>query len=153
ATPVHTHAPLGLAALRAGKHLLVEKPLAASVAQATEMVETARQHGLVLMTDHTFIYSPAVQKLKALIDAGGLGDIYYVDRLRINLGLFQHDVNVLWDLAAHDLAIADSLLGASPQSLSACGACHADPRANIEDVAYLNLDFGGGLLASFHVNW
>ncbi len=153
ATPVHTHAPLGLAALDAGKHVLIEKPLAASVAQAEELVAMARQRGLVLMTDHTFIYSPAVRKLKALIDAGELGDIYYVDSVRINLGIFQHDVNVLWDLAPHDLSIVDHLLGRSPISVTAFGACHADPHGRTEDIAYMSLDFDGGLLATFHVNW
>jgi predicted dehydrogenase len=153
ATPVHTHAPLGLAALRAGKHVLLEKPLAASVAQAEELVTEARQRGLVLMTDHTFIFSPAVRKLKALIDADELGDIYYVDSVRINLGIFQHDVNVLWDLAPHDLSIVDYLLGRTPRSVSAFGACHTDPSRQTEDIAYMSLDFEDGLLASFHVNW
>jgi predicted dehydrogenase len=153
ATPVHTHAGLGLAALRAGKHVLVEKPLAASVAQAEELVEEARQRGLVLMVDHTFLYSPAVRKLKGLIDADELGEIYYVDSVRINLGLFQHDVNVLWDLAPHDLSIVDHLLGRAPASVTAFGACHADIHKQTEDIAYMSLDYDGGLLASFHVNW
>lgn len=153
ATPVHTHAPLGLAALRAGKHVLVEKPLAASVAQAEELVAEARQRGRVLMTDHTFVYSPAVRKLKALIDAGELGQLHYLDSVRINLGLFQHDVNVLWDLAPHDLSIVDYLLGQEPQSVTAFGACYTDPHRQTEDVAYMSLTYPGGLLATFHVNW
>ena len=153
ATPVHTHAPLGLQALRAGKHVLVEKPMAASTRQAEELLDAAQEAGRVLMVDHTFIYSGPVRKMKEILDAGDLGDLYYVDSVRINLGLFQHDVNVVWDLAPHDLSIMDFLIGRLPRSLSAFGACHADNQHEIEDVAYLNLDFGGGLLASFHVNW
>jgi predicted dehydrogenase len=153
ATPVGTHGPLGTAALQAGKHVLIEKPLAASVREAQGLVDLAEQMQLVLMVDHTFIYSPPVRKIKEIIDAGDLGDLYFVDSVRINLGLFQHDVNVIWDLAPHDLSILDYLVGRLPKSLSATGACHANHQAEIEDVAYLNLDFGDGLLASFHVNW
>jgi predicted dehydrogenase len=153
ATPVATHAPMGLAALRAGKHVLLEKPLAASVQQAKELVQTAKDVGRVLMVDHTFIYSGAVQKIKQLVDSGEIGDLYFIDSVRINLGLFQHDVNVVWDLAPHDLSILDYLVGRLPKSLSAFGTSHADNVREIEDVAYLNLDMGGGLLASFHVNW
>jgi predicted dehydrogenase len=153
ATPVGAHAPLTLAALRAGKHVLVEKPLAACVRDAEAMVRAAKEAGRVLMVDHTFIYSGPVQKIKEIVDSGDLGDIYYVDSVRINLGLFQHDVNVVWDLAPHDLSIMDYLIGRLPKSLSAFGTCHTDSASGIEDVAYLNLDFGDGLLASFHVNW
>ena len=105
------------------------------------------------MVDHTFVYSGPVRKIKEIVDSGDLGDIYYVDSVRINLGLFQHDVNVVWDLAPHDLSIMDYLIGRLPKSLSAFGTCHTDSASGIEDVAYLNLDFGDGLLASFHVNW
>jgi predicted dehydrogenase len=153
ATPVGTHAPLALAALRAGKHVLVEKPLAGCVRDAVAMVRAAQEAGRVLMVDHTFVYSGPVQKIKEIVDSGDLGEIYYVDSVRINLGLFQHDVNVVWDLAPHDLSIMDYLIGRLPKSLSAFGTCHADSDSGIEDVAYLNLDFGDGLLASFHVNW
>lgn len=153
ATPVATHAPLALAALGAGKHVLVEKPMATSVDEARAMVAAARQSGRTLMVDHTFLYSPPVRKMKQLLEAGELGDLYYVDSVRINLGLFQHDVNVVWDLAPHDLSIMDYLVGRMPRSLSAFGACHADSRNQIEDVAYLNLDFGDSLTAAFHVNW
>jgi predicted dehydrogenase len=153
ATPVSSHAAIGLAALRAGKHVLIEKPLAASVHEAEELVRTAREHGRVLMVDHTFIYSGPVRKIKEIVDSGELGDIYYVDSVRINLGLFQHDVNVVWDLAPHDLSIMDYLIGRLPKSLSAFGTCHTDSASGIEDIAYLNLDFGDGLVASFHVNW
>ena len=153
ATPVATHGPIGLAALQAGKHVLLEKPMAASVREAEELVRTADQMGLTLMVDHTFLYSAPVQRIKQIVDSGELGQIYFVDSVRINLGLFQHDINVVWDLAPHDLSIMDLLIGRLPKSLSAFGACHADGHSEIEDVAYLNLDFGGGMLASFHVNW
>ena len=151
ATPVGTHAPLAAAALRAGKHVLVEKPLATSERDAEELVRLAERCGRTLMVDHTFIHSGPIRKIKELIDGGEIGDIYYIDSVRINLGLFQNDVNVLWDLAPHDLSIVDHLLGRLPRSLSAIGSCHT--RGDLEDVAYLNLDFGGSLLASFHVNW
>jgi predicted dehydrogenase len=153
ATPIGTHAKLALAALDAGKHVLVEKPMASSVHDAEEMVRRAEERGQTLMVDHTYVYSNAVRKIKDMLDAGELGDLYFVDSVRINLGLFQHDVNVVWDLAPHDLSIMDYLVGRLPRSLSAFGACHADNEGEIEDVAYLNLDFGRELLASFHVNW
>lgn len=151
ATPVTTHAPLAVRALRAGKHVLVEKPLATSQREAEELVRVAEDCGRVLMVDHTFLYSPAVRRIKELVDAGELGEIFYIDSVRINLGLIQSDVNVLWDLAPHDLSIVDHLLGRLPRSVAATGSCHTG--ADLEDVAYLNLDFGGNLLASFHVNW
>ena len=151
ATPVNTHAPLGIAALEAGKHVLVEKPLAASVHQAEELVRTAKVAGRTLMVDHTFIYSTAVRKMKEIVDSGELGDLYYVDSVRINLGPLEHDINVVWDLAPHDLSIMDYLVGRLPKSLSAFGTCHTE--SGIEDAAYLNLDFGRRLLASCHVNW
>ena len=151
ATPVKTHAPFALAALEAGKHVLVEKPLASSVRDAEAMVEAAAKRNLVLMVDHTFVFSPPVRKIKEYVESGELGELLYLDSVRINLGLFQHDVNVVWDLAPLDLSIVDYLLGRVPKSLSAVGATHAN--ADLEDVAYLNLDFGDGLLASFHVNW
>jgi predicted dehydrogenase len=153
ATPVGTHAPLALAALAAGKHVLVEKPLAANVSDAEAMVDAAKQAGRILMVDHTFLFSSPVRKMKELLQKGELGDLNFVDSVRINLGLFQHDVNVVWDLAPHDLSIMDYLIGRLPRSLSAFGACHTPKSNGIEDVAYLNLDFGAGLLASFHVNW
>lgn len=151
ATPVETHYPLAKAALLAGKSVLVEKPLTADVGQAEELVALADERGLTLMVDHTFVYSPAVAKIKQLVDDGELGDLLFIDSVRINLGLVQHDVNVVWDLAPHDLSIVDHLLGRLPHSVSAFGAAHAG--RGQEDVAYLNLDFGGGLIANFHVNW
>jgi predicted dehydrogenase len=151
ATPVHTHTPLALAALKAGKHVLVEKPLAANTRDAERIVATAKELGLTLMVDHTYVYSPAVRRIKALLDSGDLGDIYYIDSVRINLGLFQNDINVLWDLAPHDLSIVDYLLGRLPRSLAATGVSHTS--SGLEDVAYLSLDFGESLMATFHVNW
>ncbi len=153
ATPVDTHAPLGVAALEMGKHVLIEKPLAGSVHEAEQLVAAADRANRVLMVDHTFIYSGPVQKIKQIVDSGEIGDLYFIDSVRINLGMFQHDVNVVWDLAPHDLSILDYLVGQLPRSISAFGACHANEVAEIEDVAYLNLDFSDGLLASFHVNW
>jgi predicted dehydrogenase len=153
ATPVHTHAPMAAAALRAGKHVLVEKPMTASVREGEELLQLAEQSGRVLMVDHTFVYHGAVRKIKEILDSGELGEIYFIDSVRINLGLFQHDVNVVWDLAAHDLAITDFLLGRAPRCVSAFGVCHADSQREIEDVAHVNLDYGGNLVASFHVNW
>ncbi|HVT30424.1 MAG TPA: Gfo/Idh/MocA family oxidoreductase [Lacipirellulaceae bacterium] len=153
ATPVATHAPMAIAALESGKHVLVEKPLAASIHDAERVTEIADRTGRVLMVDHTFVYSSPVQKIKQLIDSGEIGDLYFIDSVRINLGMFQHDVNVVWDLAPHDLSILDYLLGRLPKSISAFGTSHADGRREIEDVAYMNLDYGNGLLASLHVNW
>ena len=152
ATPVDTHATLTIAALNANKHVLVEKPLASSVADGEAMVATAKAMNRVLMVDHTFLYSPPIHKIKELVDSGELGEVYFVDSVRINLGLFQHDVNVVWDLAPHDLSIVDFLLQRPAKSVAAFGSSHADQNG-LEDVAYLNLDFGDGLVANFHVNW
>ena len=151
ATPVSSHTELTLAALEAGKHVLAEKPLAASARDAERMVRRAAELGRTLMVDHTYVYSPAVRKIKEIIDRGELGEIYYIDSVRINLGLFQSDINVLWDLAPHDLSIIDHLLGRLPRSVAAMGVSHTS--SDLEDMAYLNLDFGGSLMATFHINW
>jgi predicted dehydrogenase len=151
ATPVHTHYELAKRAINAGKHVLVEKPLTSRVDHAEELVMLAEKKGVVLMVDHVFIYSPPVLKMKELVAQGKLGKLFFIDSVRINLGLFQHDVNVVWDLAPHDLSIVDFLVDRLPVSLSAVGGTHANH--NIEDVAYLNLDYGEGLIANFHVNW
>lgn len=151
ATPVQSHYELAKRALNAGKHALVEKPLTLRVDHAEELVALARAKGLVLMVDHIFVFSPAVVKMKEIAESGKLGKLLFIDSVRINLGLFRHDVNVVWDLAPHDLSIVDYLLGKLPRSLSAFGSTHSD--TDIEDVAYLNLDFGNGLIANFHVNW
>jgi predicted dehydrogenase len=151
ATPVATHYALAKAALRAGKHVLVEKPLAASVAEAAELVALAGDVGRVLLVDHIFLYTPAVAKMAELVHAGAVGDLLFIDSVRINLGVFQHDVSVLWDLAPHDLSIIDELIGCEPLSVMAVGASRTvEGRA---DIAYLHLEYPNGLLASLHLNW
>jgi predicted dehydrogenase len=153
ATPAHTHQGVAAQALRAGKHVLVEKPLADSVAAGAEMVALARARGLVLMTDHTYCYTPAVERMRDLVAGGELGNILYVDSVRINLGLVQPDVDVFWDLAPHDLSILDYVLpgGLSPTGVTASGA---DPLgAGRTCVGHLSLLLAGGTLAHVHVNW
>ena len=137
--------------LEAGLHVLVEKPLAASVTEAQALVELAARHERVLMVDHTYLFSNAVRLIEQIVAGGELGELYYVDSIRINLGLFQHDINVVWDLAPHDLSIVDHVLKRNPRSISAWGCGHADD--NIEDMAYVNVDYDERLMASFHVNW
>jgi predicted dehydrogenase len=151
ATPVSTHYPLAKAALEHGKHVMIEKPLADSSEHALDLVETAARMNRVLMVDHTFIYTSAVRKIRELVDAGELGDILYFDSVRVNLGLFQKDINVIWDLAPHDLSIMDYVLQCEPLAISAMGASHAGNQ--IANMAYLTLRFPGNLLAHFHVNW
>ncbi len=151
ATPVNTHYELAMRALRAGKHVLVEKPLCHRSDLARELIEEAEKRKLTLMVDHTFIYTPAVRKIKALIKEGELGQIYYYDSARINLGLVQADVNVLWDLAVHDLSIIQFLFPEAPQAVSATGMRHIAGRP--ETIAYLTLHYGSGLIAHCHVNW
>jgi predicted dehydrogenase len=150
-TPVSTHFDLAIEALRAGKHVLVAKPLAASSEQAVQLIETAEERGRVLMVDHTFLYTGAVRKIKELIDSNGLGRLYYYDSIRVNLGLFQHDVNVLWDLAAHDLSIMDYLLDRRPVAVAATGAAHIPGQP--VNMAYLTCHFDDNVLAHLHVNW
>lgn len=151
ATPVSTHFELASQALEAGKHVLVEKPMTDSVATATELMELAVRAGKVLMVDHTFVYSPAVQTLKKIISSGDLGKILYYDSVRINLGLFQHDINVIWDLAPHDISIMSYTVGKQPQWVSAHGSSHVGN--HLENVAYVTLGFDDDFLAHFHVNW
>ena len=150
ATPLSTHYPLGLQAIEAGKHLLVEKPIAASSDEARELTERADGAGLVLMVDHTFIYTGAVRKLRELVQDQELGDLLYFDSVRVNLGIFQHDTNVVWDLAPHDISILDHLVAREPESVQAIGARHY---YEYEDMAYLGVRYAGNLLAHFHVNW
>ena len=150
ATPLHTHVPLARAALAAGKHVLVEKPLAPTVAECEELSALAKQRGVVLMVDHTFVYTGAVRKIRDLIDAGELGRVLYFDSVRINLGLFRPNFNVIWDLAPHDLSIMDHVLQAKPTWVSAIGANHYGPQANL---AYVTVGFEDNLLAHMHVNW
>ncbi len=151
ATPVSSHFDLALAALQAGKHVMVEKPFVATLAQADRLLDEAEKRDLTIMVDHTFVYTPAVRKIRSLIDSGELGEIYYYDSVRVNLGLFQHDVNVLWDLAVHDLAIIDYLLPEKPLAVSATAMCHVPGEP--ENIAYLTLFFPGNLIAHVHVNW
>lgn len=151
ATPVGTHFELAKRALQNGKHVLVEKPICASVADAESLVELAEAKRLVLLVDHTFAYTGAVRKVKQLIDAGEIGDVYYYDSVRINLGLFQKDVSVLWDLAVHDLAIMDFVLNRSPLAVSCTGCSHIPGQPG--DIAYLTLFFADNLIAHLHVNW
>jgi len=151
ATPVSTHFPIGKAALEHGKHVMIEKPLADSAEHALELVELARQANRILMVDHTFIYTSAVRKIRELLDSGALGDVLYFDSVRVNLGLFQKDINVIWDLAPHDLSIMDYLLRAEPLAISALGASHAGN--GLANMAYITLRFPNNVLAHFHVNW
>jgi len=151
ATPVGTHFEIARQSLRAGKHVLVEKPLATNSAEARQLIELAAEKGLTLMVDHTFVYTGAVRKMRQLIADGDVGEIYYYDSVRVNLGLFQSDVNVLWDLAVHDLAILDYVLDERPVAVSATGRSHFENRP--ENIAYLTLFFPSKLIAHLHVNW
>ncbi|MBN2357341.1 Gfo/Idh/MocA family oxidoreductase [candidate division KSB1 bacterium] len=150
-TPVFTHYEVAKAALEAGKHVFLEKPMTSNSAQAEELVELAAKKKLTLMLDHTFIYTGAVQMIKKFLDQGELGDIYYFDSVRINLGLFQHDVNVIWDLAPHDISIMDFLLQLKPESVVATGADHVGK--GLEDVAYLTVYYPNNIIAHIHANW
>lgn len=151
ATPVATHYEFARGALAAGKHVLVEKPFTSSVREAEELIALAERERLTLMVDHTFVYTGAVRKIKEIVEAGELGDLLYFDSVRINLGLFQHDVNVVWDLAPHDLSIMDHVVGRRPTSLIANGSCHVEPQ--IENIAYVQLRFDDSFIANFHFNW
>jgi predicted dehydrogenase len=150
ATPVFSHYGLAMAALRAGKHVLVEKPMTASSEQAMRLIEEADRRGLRLMVDHTFAYTGAVRKIRELIAEGSVGDIYYYDSVRVNLGLFQHDINVLWDLAPHDLSIMDYLIKGRPEAIVATGQAHLNGH---EDIAFMTLYFPDKVIAHINVNW
>jgi predicted dehydrogenase len=151
ATPVSTHFPLGLAALQAGKHIFVEKPLASSTQESACLLEEAEKRHRIIFVDHTFVYTGAVRKIRDLIDAAKLGDILYYDSVRVNLGLFQSDVNVIWDLVVHDLAILERLLPDRPTAVSAIAA---RPIANQpEGIAYVSLYYPGDVIAHIHASW
>ncbi|MET9950075.1 Gfo/Idh/MocA family oxidoreductase [Streptomyces sp. NPDC006339] len=153
ATPAGTHLDVALAALRAGKHVLVEKPLATTYADGARLVAEAEERGLTLMCDHTYCYTPAVAKIRELVHEGALGDIHYVDSVRINLGLVQKDIDVLWDLAPHDLSILDFILPEHVQPV-AVAAHGADPiGAGRDCITYLTLQLNTGAIAHVHVNW
>jgi len=151
ATPVSSHYKIVSDALKAGKHVLVEKPLTTNVKEAESLVNLAAKKGLVLLVDHIFIYTNAIRKIKDYLAKGELGEMYYFDSVRINLGLFQHDINVIWDLAPHDLAVMDHLISEQPISITATGSSHTPSR--YEDVAYITLQFKSSFIAHFHVNW
>ncbi len=150
ATPVSTHYPLARAALEAGKHVLVEKPFTDSAETAARLIDLAAARGLTLQVDFPFVYGGAVQKIRALLDQGEIGRLLYFDSVRINLGLFQSDVNVLWDLATHDLSIMLYLVQQMPRWVSAVGVAHY---GTLEDIAYLTLQFDDALIGHVHVNW
>jgi predicted dehydrogenase len=151
ATPVHTHFELALAALRAGKHVWVEKPMTETVEQARLLVDEAQKRGLVLLVDHTFLYTGSVIKMAQLIKSGELGRIYYYDSIRVNLGLFQRDVSVISDLAVHDFSILDYLLGEHPVAVSASGTNHFP--GTPENLAYVTLFYESGTIAHANVSW
>jgi len=151
ATPPGTHYSIAKDALLKGKHVLVEKPLTTSSAQASELIELAEKQNKVLMVGHTYSYNPAVDYLKNLITKGDMGQIYYIDSARLNLGLFQQDVNVLWDLAPHDISIILYLLQMEPHSVSARGAAHVDSKNH--DIAYMEMRFPGDVVSNVHVSW
>src|SRR5579862_6568033 len=149
-TPVWTHYELAKKALENGKHVFIEKPFASNSAQAQELIDLAAQKNLQIMVDHTFLFTGAVRKIRELTESGALGDLYYYDSLRINLGLFQHDVSVIWDLAPHDLAIMDHLIKREPEAIVATGEKHLN---GVEDVAYITVYFPGSVIAHINVNW
>lgn len=151
ATPVFTHFDLAKKALNSGKHVLLEKPMTDTVAHATELIELANKKSKVLMVDHTFLYTSAVQKMKQLIESGDIGKVKYFDSTRVNLGLIQQDVNVLWDLAPHDISILDYLIPAKPVSVQATGVSHI--HNGIENIAYLTVNYDYDFIAHFHCSW
>jgi predicted dehydrogenase len=149
-TPVWTHFQLAKAALENGKHVFVEKPLTSCAEQAQELVELAEKKSLQIMVDHTFLFTGAVKKIRQLLADGTLGNLYYYDSTRVNLGLFQHDVNVIWDLAPHDLSIMDYLIEKTPEAISATGQTHLNGH---EDIAFITAYFPDKVIAHINVNW
>ena len=149
-TPVRTHFGLAKAALENGKHVFVEKPFTSSTQQADELIDLAENKNLTIMVDHTFLFTGAVRKIRQLVEDGTLGGLYYYDSTRVNLGLFQHDVNVLWDLAAHDLSIMDFLIQEKPEGVIATGEKHLNGHV---DVAYMTMYFPRNIIAHINVNW
>src|ERR1051326_6368694 len=149
-TPVWTHYELAKAALENGKHVFVEKPFTSNTAQAEELIELAAKKNLKIMVDHTFLFTGAVRKIRQLLDENALGKLYYYDSTRVNLGLFQHDVNVIWDLAPHDLSIMDHLIQQRPEAIVATGQCHLN---GFEDIAFITVYFPDNVIAHINVNW
>lgn len=153
ATPVSTHYPLGKQVLEAGKHLFIEKPMAASAAECEALNDVAAAQGKHIMVGHTFLFVPAVRKIRSLIASGELGDIYYVNIRRLNLGIFQKDANVVWDLVPHDVAMLNYLFRSSPERVSATGQCFVQLEKQLEDVAFVTLEYPTGQVAHIHVSW
>jgi len=149
-TPVWTHYELAKMALENGKHVFIEKPFTSSAAQAEELIELAARKKLTIMVDHTFLFTGAVRKIRELTESGTLGDLYYYDSLRVNLGLFQHDVSVIWDLAPHDLAIMDHIIKGESEAIVATGERHLN---GVEDVAFMTIYFPRNVIAHINVNW
>jgi predicted dehydrogenase len=149
-TPVWTHFELAKAALANGKHVFIEKPFTSNVAQAEELIELADRKNLQIMVDHTFLFTGAMKKIHQLVDQGELGELYYYDSLRVNLGLFQHDVNVVWDLAPHDLSIMDRVIREKPEGVVATGEKHLN---GVEDIAFITVYFPKRIIAHLNVNW
>jgi predicted dehydrogenase len=149
-TPVWTHYELAKAALENGKHIFVEKPFTCSTRQAEELIELADRKNLKIMVDHTFLFTGAVKKIRQMVDEGALGDLYYYDSLRVNLGLFQHDVNVIWDLAPHDLSIMDHVIKEKAEAVVATGEKHLN---GVEDIAFITVYFPKRIIAHINVNW
>ncbi len=150
-TPLSTHYQIAKEALVAGKHVLVEKPLSSTSEEAQELIELSESSRKVLMVDHTFIYTGAVRKIKEIVEAGELGKVLYFDSMRVNMGLFQPDVNVIWDLAPHDISIMDYILGKKPEALLAAGSAHFRP--GFENIAYLTMYYPDNLIAHVNVSW
>ena len=150
-TPVSTHYPLAKKALEAGKHIFLEKPMVETVAQADDLIRIAKEKNLIGVVDHTFLFTAAVMKIKEIVDSGEIGDMTYFDSVRVNLGLFQHDVDVIWDLAPHDLSILFYITDERPTAVTANGVDHLDN--GLVDVAYLTLHYNNNMIANFHVNW
>ncbi len=149
-TPIWTHYELTKAALNNGKHVFVEKPFTSTAAQAEELIELAERKHLQIMVDHTFLFTGAVKRIHELITDGTTGDLYYYDSTRVNLGLFQHDVNVIWDLAPHDLSVMDHLIATKPEAVVATGAAHVN---NVADIAFITLFYPGKMIGHINVNW
>lgn len=153
ATPVYTHFPLARKALLAKKHVMVEKPITRDSLQAKNLIELANSNGLTLMVGHTFEYNPAVEAVRDIIQSGELGQVYYMDATRVNLGLLQPDINVMWDLAPHDLSLMGFILGSRPVKVSALGRVYINKSNNLPEVAYLNITYENGVLANLQVSW
>jgi predicted dehydrogenase len=154
ATPVSTHYPLAKEALTNDKHVLIEKPMTCTVEQSQQLIALADERNLTLMVDHTFVYTGAVRTIRDMINSNQLGELYYFDSVRVNLGIFQHDVNVIWDLAPHDFSIMQYLIAEKPVSVQAVGASHIEySNPPLENIAYITVNFESGLIGHFHVNW